>query len=40
MFDELKKVKHIKEMKGLQLKLEAYLEPWRAFMIKLLCENS
>ena len=27
-------------MKGSQLKSEAYLEPKRASMIKLLCENS
>ena len=36
MFDALKEVKYIKEIKDLQLKSEAYLEPKRAFMIKLL----
>ena len=36
MFDELKEAKSIKEMKALQLKSEAYLEPKRATMIKLL----
>ena len=40
MFDELKEVKYIKEMKGLQIKSEIYLEPKRAYIIKLLCENS
>ena len=40
MFDELKEVKYVKEMKGLQLKSEAYLEPKRACMIHLLCQNS
>ena len=40
MFDQLKEVKYIKEMKCLQLKLEAYLEPKQASMIKLLSENS
>ena len=40
MFDELKEVKYSKEMQGLQLKSEAYLEPKRASIIKLLCENS
>ena len=40
MFDELKEVKCIEEMKELQLKWEGYLEPRQASMIKLLCENS
>ena len=43
MFDELTEVKYFKEMKGLeslQVKVEAYLEPKRASMMKLLCENS
>ena len=40
MFDELKKVTYIKEMKGFQFKSETYLEPKQAPMIKLLCENS
>ena len=40
MLDELKEVKYISKIKSLQLKSEAYLEPKRASMIKLLCENS
>ena len=40
MPDELKEIKCIKEMKGLQLKSEAYLEPKWASGIKLLCENN
>ena len=42
MFDELTEVKYFKEMKGLsrQVKTEAYLEPKRATIMKLFCENS
>ena len=42
MSDELTKVKYLKKMKGLkslQVKAEAYLEPQRASMMKLFCEN-
>ena len=31
MFEELKEVKYIKEMKSFQLRSEAYLEPKRAY---------
>ena len=43
MFDELTEVKYFKEMKSLkilQVKEKAYLEPKRASMMKIFCENS
>ena len=44
MFHELAEVKYFKEMKGLkgllQVKAVAYLEPKRACMMRLFCENS
>ena len=40
MFDELKEVKHFKEMKGLQSKLEPYLEPRRALKPLTIFEKS